>query len=182
TGPAGVTTAVQSGFGAEDIGSLAGSDSLPSGQREAGVHRLAQFLDVVAIADGVHGEVHANIDQANVSLGNVLGPSTLPLRSAGEVADLEVNTGRPLRIVSVYRDQLGIVNNVILDIEGSCRLHPRLLSQEVKRLRVIDLYHSFLLLTLLRLQVQRQGDRKSTRLNSSHVKISYAVFCLKKKK
>src|SRR5690606_40695978 len=27
-----------------------------------------------------------------------------------------------------------------------------------------------------------QGDRKSTRLNSSHVKISYAVFCLKKKK
>src|SRR5437870_10942210 len=26
-----------------------------------------------------------------------------------------------------------------------------------------------------------QGDRKSTRLNSSHVAISYAVFCLKKK-
>src|SRR5690606_39968870 len=36
------------------------------------------------------------------------------------------------------------------------------------------------------LQRQREGhahrDRKSTRLNSSHVKISYAVFCLKKKK
>src|SRR5690625_6962099 len=28
----------------------------------------------------------------------------------------------------------------------------------------------------------QQGDRKSTRLNSSHVAISYAVFCLKKKK
>src|SRR5207253_9981835 len=28
----------------------------------------------------------------------------------------------------------------------------------------------------------RAGDRKSTRLNSSHVAISYAVFCLKKKK
>src|SRR5436309_8114705 len=27
-----------------------------------------------------------------------------------------------------------------------------------------------------------KADRKSTRLNSSHVKISYAVFCLKKKK
>src|SRR3712207_6851213 len=26
-----------------------------------------------------------------------------------------------------------------------------------------------------------QGDRKSTRLNSSHANISYAVFCLKKK-
>src|SRR5690625_6602420 len=28
---------------------------------------------------------------------------------------------------------------------------------------------------------QHQPDRKSTRLNSSHVAISYAVFCLKKK-
>src|SRR5690606_42097337 len=31
-------------------------------------------------------------------------------------------------------------------------------------------------------QVRDTRDRKSTRLNSSHVKISYAVFCLKKKK
>src|SRR5690606_39371189 len=29
---------------------------------------------------------------------------------------------------------------------------------------------------------QRRIDRKSTRLNSSHLKISYAVFCMKKKK
>src|SRR2546426_6683388 len=29
---------------------------------------------------------------------------------------------------------------------------------------------------------QLSGDRKSTRLNSSHLVISYAVFCLKKKK
>src|SRR5690606_41583245 len=34
----------------------------------------------------------------------------------------------------------------------------------------------------LRSGVEDCGDRKSTRLNSSHVKISYAVFCLKKKK
>src|SRR5690349_24011828 len=31
-------------------------------------------------------------------------------------------------------------------------------------------------------QARTAGDRKSTRLNSSHVEISYAVFCLKKKK
>src|SRR5690606_40942213 len=30
--------------------------------------------------------------------------------------------------------------------------------------------------------IRPRRDRKSTRLNSSHVKISYAVFCLKKKK
>src|SRR5437773_2795801 len=29
---------------------------------------------------------------------------------------------------------------------------------------------------------EEHGDRKSTRLNSSHITISYAVFCLKKKK
>src|SRR5690606_24514418 len=33
-----------------------------------------------------------------------------------------------------------------------------------------------------RVEIGRRVDRKSTRLNSSHVKISYAVFCLKKKK
>src|SRR5256886_7543699 len=33
-----------------------------------------------------------------------------------------------------------------------------------------------------RLIFRFQGDRKSTRLNSSHSQISYAVFCLKKKK
>src|SRR5437660_8817576 len=31
-------------------------------------------------------------------------------------------------------------------------------------------------------EIQLHQDRKSTRLNSSHVAISYAVFCLKKKK
>src|SRR5256885_11704720 len=37
-------------------------------------------------------------------------------------------------------------------------------------------------LTGMRVEVRRlPGDRKSTRLNSSHLVISYAVFCLKKK-
>src|SRR3712207_7035911 len=31
-------------------------------------------------------------------------------------------------------------------------------------------------------ELEQLGDRKSTRLNSSHANISYAVFCLKKKK
>src|SRR5690554_7549583 len=34
---------------------------------------------------------------------------------------------------------------------------------------------------LVRVIAGRRQDRKSTRLNSSHVRISYAVFCLKKK-
>src|SRR3712207_7254640 len=35
---------------------------------------------------------------------------------------------------------------------------------------------------LVRPDVRPHADRKSTRLNSSHANISYAVFCLKKKK
>src|SRR5690554_7572150 len=34
---------------------------------------------------------------------------------------------------------------------------------------------------LRRPELDKSADRKSTRLNSSHVRISYAVFCLKKK-
>src|SRR5256885_8421586 len=36
--------------------------------------------------------------------------------------------------------------------------------------------------SFLRFQCEHRQDRKSTRLNSSHLVISYAVFCLKKKK
>src|SRR5690349_22651886 len=43
-----------------------------------------------------------------------------------------------------------------------------------------DLYHRLAVFPI-RLPPLRE-DRKSTRLNSSHVEISYAVFCLKKKK
>src|SRR5437868_14098748 len=49
-----------------------------------------------------------------------------------------------------------------------------------------ELYHwkriSFSTLHFPRVQELDPEDRKSTRLNSSHVSISYAVFCLKKKK
>src|SRR2546422_6505642 len=35
---------------------------------------------------------------------------------------------------------------------------------------------------VIKVELPRRGDRKSTRLNSSHGYISYAVFCLEKKK
>src|SRR5205814_7241246 len=39
-----------------------------------------------------------------------------------------------------------------------------------------------MLVKRLKARLSRRRDRKSTRLNSSHLGISYAVFCLKKKK
>src|SRR5690554_7765793 len=56
-----------------------------------------------------------------------------------------------------------------LNYEVELALYP-------KHLEVVDTYKpDFVLLST-------EVDRKSTRLNSSHVRISYAVFCLKKKK
>src|SRR5207249_6350523 len=54
----------------------------------------------------------------------------------------------------------------------------------VGRHDVIAADHAFVLHAedLLEIHAPEGQDRKSTRLNSSHVSISYAVFCLKKKK
>src|SRR5258705_8068339 len=65
-------------------------------------------------------------------------------------------------------------------------LEPRLEVEEfvlqlqlVGRRKLVDLR---LTLAVAGEDLARQADRKSTRLNSSHLGISYAVFCLKKKK
>src|SRR5256885_13121422 len=47
---------------------------------------------------------------------------------------------------------------------------------------VFDVIQSFMLTALTEGRRFSHIDRKSTRLNSSHLVISYAVFCLKKKK
>src|SRR5690606_25711323 len=58
------------------------------------------------------------------------------------------------------------------------RIDPRPFRAEVERLEA-ELARARAALELATSNQER--DRKSTRLNSSHVKISYAVFCLKKK-
>src|SRR5437773_4522302 len=61
-----------------------------------------------------------------------------------------------------------------------------ILSQEIKRLSpsLADkiLFISGILFGQSTVEEDPGEDRKSTRLNSSHITISYAVFCLKKKK
>src|SRR2546427_5470128 len=49
--------------------------------------------------------------------------------------------------------------------------------------QLYDRYNGILKALILRvIHNEAEADRKSTRLNSSHSQISYAVFCLKKKK
>src|SRR5438874_987357 len=53
-------------------------------------------------------------------------------------------------------------------------------AQELAQEQVLGV-HRHVRLQLARERLLSHQDRKSTRLNSSHVEISYAVFCLKKK-
>src|SRR5437667_4275699 len=55
---------------------------------------------------------------------------------------------------------------------------PRLLGEP----QLDDRRHVLRLVGEQLLEFGEKADRKSTRLNSSHITISYAVFCLKKKK
>src|SRR5438874_4613583 len=74
---------------------------------------------------------------------------------------------------------LAKVKNEIMDKLYSARMEPAM-REYLKTLReqsYVVIKPGYQDITLL-----AQGDRKSTRLNSSHVEISYAVFCLKKKK
>src|SRR5690606_41566615 len=79
---------------------------------------------------------------------------------------------------------LGIVTDAFTD--G----HKHIPEQTGINIRFGHHTHANRILPFFRMQVGHQlpiqvdieaADRKSTRLNSSHVKISYAVFCLKKK-
>src|SRR5207249_12143461 len=73
-----------------------------------------------------------------------------------------------------------------LSLHDALPIFPRTLHQAMELDRVIGDHGLDLAINL---EVPREieavvadEDRKSTRLNSSHVSISYAVFCLKKKK
>src|SRR5690348_17777479 len=57
------------------------------------------------------------------------------------------------------------------------------LFRSTKRMYIVLLAHDYKYeLPVLREVLRSDADRQSTRLNSSHPSISYAVFCLKKKK
>src|SRR5947209_12081041 len=75
---------------------------------------------------------------------------------------------------TLFRSEPGTLKRFVeADVPGDADLiggHPAL--EEVREfLRVLQFH-----------KTERVLDRKSTRLNSSHANISYAVFCLKKKK
>src|SRR5207249_10822143 len=90
---------------------------------------------------------------------STLFPYTTLFRSGAEIA-------RAFRSERLFA---GVGDAVLEDARAAFRAAAkRLLAAEIGRLFAIT-------------AVLSKVDRKSTRLNSSHVSISYAVFCLKKK-
>src|SRR3712207_8792900 len=68
-----------------------------------------------------------------------------------------------------------------IDRTRDLRFAARMRAAERRHQRAFQLAERRDRIRMLR-QIRAQEDRKSTRLNSSHANISYAVFCLKKKK
>src|SRR3712207_7997714 len=70
--------------------------------------------------------------------------------------------------------------HLMFELVWRYRFFYRDLSDLLSRNRKLELHFKQILAH--KIKVAQQLDRKSTRLNSSHANISYAVFCLKKKK
>src|SRR5690348_18221523 len=116
------------------------------------------------------------------------------LDAAAPLAEnLAVLRTTPFSRYPVYRENedevLGVLEVKRLLRGGSLEMRlPEVFKRLAKPLfvpgtaRALDLLEEFRdAQTQIALVVDEYGDRKSTRLNSSHPSISYAVFCLKKK-
>src|SRR5207302_5496755 len=93
-----------------------------------------------------------------------------------EIYTLSLHDALPILIKFAERPALGLI-----DQRGAIRREKGAFMQPVRSY----IHHGKrgnLEKSGLRFSTKAFLDRKSTRLNSSHVKISYAVFCLKKKK
>src|SRR2546427_3440160 len=97
------------------------------------------------------------------------GDDALPPRHRGQLADREELSGLVRDVAKMQHLRLRRDGG----FESPQQVRLRRGAGEIQP-RDFDLVPFFALIP--------RGDRKSTRLNSSHSQISYAVFCLKKKK
>src|SRR5690606_9563513 len=82
---------------------------------------------------------------------------------------------RTLQRISYYR-----LSAYTLSLKKSDQFYPNTTFENVVALYEFDRRFRYLIMEMVEQVEIAFRDRKSTRLNSSHVKSSYAVFCLKK--
>src|SRR5690606_38613238 len=123
-----------------------------------------------AAAEQMTGPGHGPVEVRALDLQNLASVREFAAGVEGDVDVLVNNAG--IMAVPLARTVDGFESQIGTNHLGHFALTNLLLPQITDRVvTVSSLMHWFGYL-----------DRKSTRLNSSHVKISYAVFCLKKKK
>src|SRR3712207_7499350 len=85
---------------------------------------------------------------------------------------------------TLFRSLVRVGLEHLVDLEGALKARGDLVEGLDPALQLLDLLDDVAraLLGVPEVRVRHLQDRKSTRLNSSHANISYAVFCLKKKK
>src|SRR5690554_4096137 len=150
---AGIRPAINVGISVSRVG---GSAQIKSMKKVSGTLKLdqAQYRELEAFA----------------KFGSDLDAATKGVLDKGvrNVEILKQNEGDPFtverQIAIIYVGTKGLIQNVPVE---------KVKAFEIEYLDYLDAKHKDLMNDL---------DRKSTRLNSSHVRISYAVFCLKKKK
>src|SRR5690554_6906939 len=89
-------------------------------------------------------------------------PKALPLEKLKEA------------LVEALKPIAGAYIAVGFGVDAWSRMQPEFIPEELVSFPMLKGKHGYEM-------ASTQEDRKSTRLNSSHVRISYAVFCLKKK-
>src|SRR2546427_3052540 len=97
------------------------------------------------------------------------------LDTQGDVIKTEVEVDPDLEITGVQKHLDG--GPVVLFNKVKGKPHVRAITNLLADMNVVDKLFGY-----KTPQERTRKDRKSTRLNSSHSQISYAVFCLKKKK
>src|SRR5690554_7187946 len=97
--------------------------------------------------------------------------------------DPEVIAGQGTVAMEILRQHSGPIDAIFIPVGGGglaagMAAYIKALRPEIKVIAVESTESPCLAMAIKK---NRRVDRKSTRLNSSHVRISYAVFCLKKK-
>src|SRR5690606_39770914 len=103
-----------------------------------------------------------------INSSHLLSPPSSPTRRSSDLLAIQLLGGSYARKSLLHRHPLGNGQRILDRASAFEEFHDFMHGSAG-----LDLVLSGLQLTVI--------DRKSTRLNSSHVKISYAVFCLKKK-